>query len=322
MSTSLVPYNMYEAQNAYQRLRATLSSDSVEAAIAEVKTFLKMFPDVALAHNDLGVLFYKAGNSLLALAHYEKANRLQPDNPLIIKNLAEFYFVALEWTDDAIEMLTGLLNAYPQDFEVLTALGNISNRVGRSEEARTFYRQALQIDPESRELRELLARLEGPVSAAEYRSVTTSPSPTTPPAAGISKPVDEDDEAASSLQRLLAQNPGNAVAHNNLGIVRFEQGRFDEAVTHYEQAVACDSANPVYRKNLADLYYTKLGRSDEAIEIYTNLLKQHPKDIELLSALAIIAKNNHLKEQARTFIKQVLELEPWNSDAREFLADL
>jgi len=312
---------MYEAQNAYQRLRATLSSDSVEDAISEVKTFLKMFPEVALAHNDLGVLFYKAGNSLLALAHYEKANRLQPNNASIIKNLAEFYFAALEWTDDAIEMLTGLLNTYPQDFEILTALGNISNQVGRPEEARTFYRKALQIDPENSELRELLARLEGPVSAAEYRSVTATPLPATPPVAAISMPV-EDDDAAVSLQRMLTQNPRNAVAHNNLGIVRFGQERFDEAATHYEQAIACDPTNPVYRKNLADLYYAKLARTDEAIEIYSTLLKQHPKDIELLSALAIIAKNNHLKEQARTFIKKVLALEPCNSSAREFLADL
>ncbi len=322
MSTSLVPYNMYEAQNAYQRLRATLSGDSVDAAINEVKTFLKMFPDVALAHNDLGVLFHKSGNPLLALAHYEKANRLRPKDPAVIKNLAEFYFVVLNWTDDAIELLTELLSDYPQDFEILTALASICSKVGRPEEAQIFYRKALQIDPDNQELREVLANMEGPVSAAEYRSVTTAPSPDSFAAAPIAAPVSEDDEAALSLQRLLAQNPGNAVAHNNLGIVRFKQGRLDESAAHYERAVACDPANPTYRKNLADLYFTHLGRVDEAIAIYTSLLKETPKDIELLTALAIISKANQLKEQARTFIEKVLELEPWNSDAREFLAGL
>ncbi len=322
MNTSLVPYNMYEAKNAYQRLRATISSDSLETAIMEIKTFLKMFPDVAMAHNDLGVLFHKDGNSLLALAHYEKANRLQPGDPTIIKNLAEFYFVVLKWADDAIEMLTGLLKVYPQDIEVLTALGNISYQVGQPEESRTFYRKALQIDPENKELRELLARLEGPVSAAEYRSVTASASLAASPPAFDAVPVDEDEEAAVALQRLLDQNPGNAVAHNNLGIIRYRQNRFDEAAAHYERAVALDAGNPVYRKNMADLYYTALGRTDEAIEIYTTLLKEYPRDVELLSALAVISKANQLKEQARTFIKKVLELEPWNSDAREFLAGI
>ncbi|BCS55963.1 lipopolysaccharide assembly protein LapB [Geobacter sp. SVR] len=318
MSTSLAPYNMYEAQNAYQRLQATLSGDSVEAAIAEIKTFLKMFPDVALAHNDLGVLFSKAENSLLALAHYEKANRLQPNNPTIIKNIAEFYFVVLGWVDDAIDLLTGLLNTYPQDFEVLTALANISSKVGRPEEARIFYRRALQIDPDNQELRELLAHLEGPVSAAEYRSASTMPLTVSYDAA----PVVEEDETAASLLKLIERNPQDAVAHNNLGIVRFRQGCLNEAAGHYQKAVDSDPTNPIYRKNLADLWYTHLGRTDDAIELYTSLLKEYPKDIEVLTALAIVSKANQLKEQARTFIQKVLELEPWNNEARDFLAAL
>lgn len=318
MSTSLVPYNMNEARNAYQRLRATLSGDSVEAAITEVKTFLKMFPEVGQAHNDLGVLFHKSGNSLLALAHYEKANRLQPNDPTILKNLAEFYFVVLGWTDDAIELLTGLLDAYPEDFEILTALATICDKVGRPEEARIFYRKAQQIDPVNRELREVMAHLEGPVSAAECRSEIAAPSSDS----FVAAPVIEDDEDALSLERLLARDPENAVAHNNLGIVRFRQGRLDEAAAHHERAVASDPGNLVYQKNLADLYYTYLGRVDEAIAIYTTLQKQYPRDIELLTALALISKANQLKEQARIFIKKVLELEPWNSDAREFLAGL
>jgi Flp pilus assembly protein TadD len=309
---------MYEARNAYQRLRSTLSGDSVETAIMEVKTFLKMFPEVALAHNDLGVLLHKSGNTLHALAHYEKANRLQPKDLTIIKNLAEFYFVVLGWTDDAIELLTELLSDYPQDFEILTSLAAICDKVGRPEEARIFYRKALQVDPDNQELREIVAHQEGPVSAAEYRSETIAPSSDS----FATAPTVEDDETTLSLQRTLAQDPENAVAHNNLAIVRFKQGHMEEAAAHYERAVACDSANPVYRKNLADLYYTQLGRVDEAIAIYTALLKKFPKDIELLTALAIVSKDNQLKEQARTFIKEVLELEPWNSDAREFLAGI
>jgi len=316
MSTSLVPYNMYEARNAYQRLRSTLSGDSVETAIQEVKTFLKMFPEVALAHNDLAVLFHKSGNSLLALAHYEKANRLQPKDLTIIKNLAEFYFVVLGWTDDAIELLTELLSDFPQDFELLTALANICDKVGRPEEARIFYRKALQVEPENQELRDILADLEGPVSAAEYRR---EPAAATPEE--CTAPVIEDDETTRSLHQLIARDPGNAMAHNNLGVIRSKQGCLEEAAGHYERAVACDPANTVYRKNLADIYY-HLDRVDEAISIYTTLLKEYPNDVELLIALAIVSRANQLTEQARTFIQKVLELEPWNSDAREFLAGL
>lgn len=306
MTTAVVSYNQYEAQNAYQRLRACMTSDSPEAAIAEIKTFLKMFPDVPLAHNDLGVLYHRAGNGLLALANYEKANRLQPGNPTVIKNLAEFYFVVLGWTDDAIEMLTDLLNAWPNDFEILTALGNISEEVGRPDEARAFYRKANQLEPGNAEVREVLARLDGPVSAAEYRQPAT---------------LQADDEVVS-LRRLLDQNPSSALAHNNLGIVLTQRGEFEQARYHHEQAVHYEPHNVLYRKNLADLYYTVCGMTDEAVEIYTQLLKESPNDAEVLSALAILSKGANLREEARIFITKVLTLQPWNNDAREFLAAL
>lgn len=305
--TAVVPYNQYEAQNAYQRLRSCMSQESSDAAIIEIKTFLKMFPDVPLAHNDLGVLYYQSGNNLLALAHYEKANRLQPNNPTVIKNLAEFYFVALGWTDDAIEMLTDLLNAWPNDFEILTALGNISEKVGRPEEARAFYRKANQFEPDNREVRQILARLDGPVSSAEYRQPESLP---------------QEDEELLPLKQALSQNPSNAMVNNNLGIVYTQRGDYQLARVHHEQAVKYEPTNPMYSKNLADLYYAALGMTDEAVEIYTQLVKQYPNDIEVLTALAILSKGANLQEQARTFINKVLILQPWNSEARAFLSEI
>lgn len=307
MSSSVIPYNQYEAQNAYQRLRSCLSMDSAESAIAEIKTFLKMFSDVPLAHNDLGVMYHQAGNDLLALAHYEKANRLQPNNPTVIKNLAEFYFAVLGWTDDAIEMLTDLLNAWPNDFEILTALGSISEKVGRPEEARAFYRKANQLEPGNAEVREILARLDGPVSAAEYRQ----------PALAM-----QEDEELAPLKRLLSQNPTNALAHNNMGIIYTGRGEYGQARFHHEQAVKYDPYSLMFRKNLADLYYVALGMTDDAVEIYTQLLKEYPNDIEVLTALAILSKGAHLQEQARIFINKVLSLQPWNAEARTFLAGI
>lgn len=307
MPNSVIPYNQYEAQNAYQRLRICLSRESAEA-IAEIKTFLKMFPDVPLAHNDLGVLYHQSGNDLLALAHYEKANRLQPNNPTVIKNLAEFYFVVLGWTDDAIEMLTELLNAWPNDFEILTALGNISETVGRPDEARAFYRKANQLEPGNAEVREILARLDGPVSAAEYRQPALLPQ--------------QQDEELAPLQQMLSQNPANALAHNNLGIAYSRRGEYEQARFHHEQAVKYEPANLMYRKNLADLYYAACGMTDEAVEIYTQLIKEYPNDVEVLSALAIFSKEANLPEQSRIFINKVLTLQPWNAEARTFLSGI
>jgi tetratricopeptide (TPR) repeat protein len=309
---------MYEAQSAYQRLQISLTSESAASAISEIKTFLKMFPDMALAHNDLGVLYHQCGENLLALAHYEKANRIQPKTATIIKNIAEFYAVELGWIEDAIMLLTDQLRATPQDDEILVSLGMISARVRRPDEARAFFKQALTIRPGDTAIREALAQLEGPVSAVEYRSPI---SPVIEQAASA-VPTDEYAAEVAAFRQALSRNPADAVANNNLAVILSRQGNYEEAANLYLRAANSDPGNPMYRKNLADLYYAALGRTDDAVEIYTSLLKQYPQDTELLFAAAIISKANNLAEQARIFIGKILEVEPWNSAARELMSGL
>ncbi|MDD2501827.1 MAG: tetratricopeptide repeat protein [Geobacter sp.] len=367
MSHAMVQYNRIEAHQAYQRLQLTIDKDDLQTAIVEIKTFLKMFPDVALASNDLAVLYYQAGDKLKALACYEKANRLQPGTPAIIQNLAEFYFVELGWTDDAITMLTDLLKSYPQDFSLLTALGAISSRIGRADEAQMFYRRALELDPTHQGVRDALAALGGPISAAEYRgeaapapvSIQTAPvadksgeldailarlrstvtsAPIAPPTvAARTETVSPDelyrqaqaaaqsgDESAAImlLEQLIRDTPVYPLAHNDLGILYTQAGNLELACRHHELAAHQDRSNPLFAKNLAALYYSLCGRTDEAVAIYTRLVQEYPCDIEVLTALAIISNNNNLKDQARTFIRRVLDFEPWNADARQFLAEL
>jgi len=132
----------------------------------------------------------------------------------------------------------------------------------------------------------------------------------------------QEDEELAPLKRLLAQNPANALVHNNLGIVYIGRGEYELACVHHEQAVRYEPRNLMYRKNLADLYYSVLGRTDDAIEIYTQLIKEYPEDVEVLSALALFSKGAGLKEQARIVVNKVLSLQPWNSEARTFLAGI
>jgi tetratricopeptide (TPR) repeat protein len=67
--------------------------------------------------------------------------------------------VAVGRPDDAIHLYLELFRQNPRDIEVLAALGQICQAVGRPEEARTFYQRALEIEPWNRELREALQAL-------------------------------------------------------------------------------------------------------------------------------------------------------------------
>lgn len=374
MSSFVVPAASYEAINAYRRLQYSMDKTDPQLAIMEIRTFLKIFPDMPLACNDLGVLYAQSGDKLRALACYEKANRLQPNTPVTVKNLAEFYFVELGWADDAIFLLTELLKSTPDDPELLLLLATISIKVGQNNEARTFYGKVLELDPGNRDASEGLRQLDGDIPLAEFsppaKPVFTPPvQPVAAPAATAATGSSLDDvlarlraninapqapkpttvtairpttadneqlyrdacsaaaagnsgEAINLLEQLLRDNPTHPLAHNDLGVLYSQAGNLQLACNHHELAVRYQPDNPVFRKNLAALYYTHCGRTDEAIAIYTELLRQYPSDIELLTALAIISNNNNLKEQARTFIRRVLDFEPWNSEARQFLAGL
>ena len=126
-------------------------------------------------------------------------------------------------------------------------------------------------------------------------------------------------EAVKGLEELVQLSPEHAVAYNDLGVLYYRLGDTGRSLSAHEQAVRLEPQNPVFRKNLANLYYSALGRTDEAIHYFTEVLRDYPQDVETLLALGQISALNNLGEQARIFVNKALELEPWNKDAREFL---
>lgn len=57
-------------------------------------------------------------------------------------------------------------------------------------------------------------------------------------------------EARFRWQKVLSAEPGNGVAHNNLGVALEREGKIEEAVEHYRLAVKALPENEYARKNL------------------------------------------------------------------------
>jgi cytochrome c-type biogenesis protein CcmH/NrfG len=130
------------------------------------------------------------------------------------------------------------------------------------------------------------------------------------------------EEAIERIGLFLADYPDYAQAHNDLGVLRYQQGDKLQALGRYERAVRLAPDNRTFRLNLASFYFVELGWADDAIFMYTELLKGNPNDTEVLGALALISKHTGQPEQARIFLQKILTLEPWNQEARTALADL
>src|SRR5882762_9613240 len=71
-------------------------------------------------------------------------------------------------------------------------------------------------------------------------------------ARGVALQLDGDLEGACrEYEAALAAEPQSAVAWNNLGFARTQQGRLDEAVDCYERALQIDPSRSMAHANLA-----------------------------------------------------------------------
>lgn len=351
-----------EGRATYERMISSIRDVEPEEAIRQIQNFLRVYPEFAQAHNDLAVIYYQSGNNLKALAHYEKAHKLDPASITFRKNLADFYFVELEWTDDAIHTYLEILKDNPFDVESLNALGTINMQTGRKEQARQYFSRTLQLDAVNSAARQALQHLGGqlplqnqpaqlpvtpPPQQAQISSQAQTAWGTAATASTIapvqSAPVFQEpqrtpeqlhrqaleqahagstSDARRSLENLISLHPGYAAAHNDLGVLCQQEGDLAAARRHHEEALRLQPSNQIFHKNLADLLYIACGETEEALRHYVKILGRSPRDLDVLKAISHICLETGKLEDAQSFLKTILQIEPWNSEARQSLAQL
>lgn len=107
----------------------------------------------------------------------------------------------------------------------------------------------------------------------------------------------------------LAKNPDCWLAHNNLGIYLYNEGRMEEAMDHYQKAIRI---NP----NRFDTFYNlgaalaAEGRFDEAIANYHLALQINPNYAYALNNLGIALANQGRLDEAIPCYRQAIQIEP------------
>ena len=295
----------------YRDLQPVLQNSRPEDALRSLQNLVRSFPDFAGAHNDLGILFCEAGETDKAGGHLERAVAIAPEDPEFKKNLADFYHVRLSRTVDALKLYLEVLQAKPNDVLTLMTAAHILVGLRRCEEARTYYRRALEIEPWNREAKENLARLPEP---GRGRNPSVDPDARYSEIRQLAEKGDAHG-ARSRLETLLADHPDHALAHNDLGVLCCQAGEKEKALHHYEEAARLVPQNHVFQKNLADYLYIEQNRIKDAMQIYVRILEEHPEDVETLMAIAHICFSLSSFDDAATFYRRVLDIEPWNPDA-------
>ena len=305
------------AEEQYADIQTMIIDGRIDEAVSALETLAEFHPDYAVAHNDLGVLYYQQGDKDKALNSYEAAARLEPDNAIFQKNLADYYYVEQGRVEDAMQLYVRILENSPEDCETLLILGHICVALHKFEDAETFYNRLLAVEPWNEEARENLEKL------AKRPELTTAGTSAEEEYEKIQEQMEGGDAGvARQLENLLSAHPQFALAHNDLGVLYYNQGDKEKALGHYEQAARLEPQNLNLQKNLADFYFVESGRVEDALAGYKGVLEVDPGDVEALMSMGLICEALERPEDARHFYNRVLENEPWNVDARQQLENL
>lgn len=106
----------------------------------------------------------------------------------------------------------------------------------------------------------------------------------------------------------------NSVAHNNLGNAIFEEGRVEEAFSHFQAALNLDPKNAGAHNNMANALLN-LSRVDEAIDHYLESIEIAPLQAETHNNLAVALNKKERIEEAILHLQEALRLKPNYADA-------
>ena len=188
---------------------------------------VRLVPESAEAHNNLGLARQRCGDHAGACGDFERALALAPGMVHARVNLANALF-ALGRTDQAIEQCRLALAAAPEFADAHIQLGSIWQHLRQTADAEACLRNALASEPDNiTALNNLAVLLQGRQKFAESINWLDRALHIAPPLA-----------------------PHTALTHYNMGVsiealgrraaVAEKLERFAQAIRHYEQALAID----------------------------------------------------------------------------------
>jgi tetratricopeptide (TPR) repeat protein len=137
--------------------------------------------------------------------------------------------------------------------------------------------------------------------------------------------LDEDpatlDEAEALYQRALEMDPWLAIAHTNLGNIRFRRGDEAEAERLYQKALQLDARQPEAQYNLGYVLLER-GQAREAVDYFKGAIASDPQFADAYFNLAMAYEQAGESARARPCWRKYLEIEPtgtWAEIARKHL---
>ena len=264
------------------RGRSAEAAPILERALAAAREAIRLRPDDALAHDDLGDALSDQGKSDEAVAEYREAIRLKPDLAVAHYNLGN----ALRGrgkVDEAIAAYREAIRLRPDLAEAHTNLGTILGGQGKLDEAIAAFREAIRLRPDDAEAHTNLG------SALRNRG--------------------KSDEAIAECREAIRLKPDLASAHYNLGTILGGQGKLDEAIAEYREAIRLQPDLAVARYSLGRVLADQ-GKVSDAIAVYREAIRLQPDLAVAHYNLGIALGGQGKSDEAIAEYREAIRLKP------------
>jgi len=249
--------------------------------------------DNFIGQNGLGNALLKKGSVDEAIAHFQKALQIIPDNAEACYNLGNA-LLKKGSVDEAIAHFQRALQIKPDYVEAHNNLGNALFKKGNVEEAITHYQKAQQIKPDYADIRNNLAVALAKVHG-DYANTLVQ--------------MGRDDEAIGEFRKALELFPDFADARHGLALILLQKGQVDEAIAQFQKIQEQYPDNAMAYFDLGNACFQN-GQMDEAVAYYQRALKIKPDDVSACNNLGMALLERGMVDEAITQFREALVLQP------------
>ncbi len=294
-----------------------ISTFNLEKAFEEGNIILKINPDYFYAHIILGSVYISQGNSDKAFEELKKAEKISPGNVTSKITMASLYLSQNKYSE-AEKELKAAIKIYPKlpdayfllgviDFaqekyfeaendvnkaiEIFPQFGDnehtnyflaqINKKLLRNDQALTYLKKALEINPETMGTHAL------------YGQIFQEKGNFVEAIINYKRAIEIDKEHNKSIKNLVE-------CYLAFGSNFYKNGNIEKAEENYQEAFKLNPEEPRVNLNLGVIFHTK-RKYEQAIEKYNKVLKVSPENAEAHYNLGItfteLGKNNLANEE-------------------------
>jgi predicted Zn finger-like uncharacterized protein len=309
------------AQAFFLRAKILMHQHKHDRTIAELTSAIDLAPKQVAYLVTRGNLYVSMGEYALALADFEKACTLDPQNvdAQIGKGRSLWQTGDIPKAKALLEQTSAAAKENPWP---LYYLGQIAENLPKPENALGYYQQALARNPQF-----LLAHV-AMATMAQKRGDLTEAQDQLAKAAAIDAHAaavhnglgevyyvqKKFNLAEAAFNEALTNDPEFIPAYVNLANTYRELGRYDEAVANYQAVVV---RAPKYPNVAREYGYTLFLRKDypAAIDLYRQAIRLNPKDDRLYLHVGIASLESGDTQTAAKYFQSAIDLNSANVEA-------